>query len=222
MRLFQDLILAHEGKRICVMGGAPSLSEDLEAINADLYISANEHGAKLRSVDYIVAMDEQHGSGKPMEKVLREVCDAPIISPCHYRDIYLNSWPRAPRRIYSGLTAAWVAYAMGAKVVFLAGFDGYGQVGALRKARIFEIEIRCPVREIGGQMGIWPAYRKGERFRYTRHASLDTLKGTDGLTTVRVIKSCTINRIDVLPGDEITAFRHEIKSELKHRMVREL
>jgi len=220
---FKELVLSHEGARFCIMGGAGSLGEDLDQIKADIYISANEHGCKFRAVDYIVAMDDKHGSGKPMLGVLREYSNAPIISPCGYQDVRLHSWPRAPRRIYSGLTAAWVAYAMGAKAIFLAGFDGYGgQVGAARKARIFELEIRCPVREIGGRMGVWPEYRKGERFRYTRHASLDTLQGIDGLTTVRVIKACTIEGADVGPGDEVTAMRHDMKYELKHRMVREL
>lgn len=220
---FRELVLAHEGKRICVMGGAKCLEEDLGKINADIYISANEHGCKLRDVDYIVALDEKHGSGKPMEKLLRSFSSAPIISPCGYGEYKLHSWPRSPRRIYSGLTGAWIAYAMGAKVVFLAGFDGYsGSVGAKRKAKIFELEIRCPVREIGGRMGVWPAFNPRERFRYTRHASLDTLSGTDGLATVRVLKVCTIEGVHVKPGDEVTAMRHELKYELKHRMVREL
>src|SRR5690606_19762695 len=57
---FRDLILAHKGKRICVMGGAPSLAADLETVKADIYISTNAHGVGLVEPDYLLAMDERN------------------------------------------------------------------------------------------------------------------------------------------------------------------
>lgn len=195
---FRDLILAHEGKRIAILGGGKPLESEL--VPADLYISANEHGIKVRECDYIVAMDTKHGSGRPMEKVLRQYSDAPIISPNDYGDYKPFAWPHAPRRMYSGLVAAWIAYAMGAKVVHLCWFDAYKQSpGALRKAGMFVDGIKCEVREVGGRMGIWPSYRSGERFRYTRQPELETLKGETGLTWV------VAKRRTILPNGAIEA-----------------
>ena len=206
------------------MGGAEKLEDDLKQVNADIYISANEHGAKLMKCDYIFAMDETHGNGQPMGKYLRQFSDAPIISPCDYGDIKPHSWPRAPRRIYSGLNAAWMAWVMGAKVVILAGFDAYNQnAGALRKAQLFVDEIKCPVRVVGGTMGnLWPAYKKGERFKFEKHPAIDTLLGTGGIVTVIVKKPTQICGVDVVKGQKWVGRRYDIRSLLKHKMVEEV
>lgn len=223
--MFRDLVLSQEGKRFAICGGADSLSDDLAQINADVYISANEHGVKVRDCDYIVAMDTQHGSGKRMELVLREYSEAPVISPCDYADYRAHSWPNAPRRMYSGLVAAWVAYAMGAKVVFLCGFDAYGQkAGAIRKAGMFVDGIKCEVREVGGRMGVWPAYRKGERFRYAKQPELETLRGDDGLTWVVAQKPTRLDSGPLEKGERAQVSRSDKLAVklMKHGILQEV
>lgn len=222
---FKDMVLSHEGKRFAICGGGSSLEDDLAQINADVYISANEHGVRVRSCDYVVAMDTRNGAGREMGGYLREFTDAPIISPCEYADVIAHSWPHAPRRVYSGLVASWIAYAMGAKVIFLCGFDAYGQTpGAVRKARLFVDGIRCEVREVGGRMGVWPEYRQGERFRYVRHPELETLKGAAGMTRVMAIKPTRLTCGPIGKGEERDVMRDDriIAKLLAHGILQEV
>jgi len=227
MKSFRELILAHKGKRICVMGGAPGLAEQLAGIEADVYISTNAHGVELRKPDYLLAMDETHSRERcEMGGFLRERSDAPIISPHGYADIRLGHWPQHPRFVLSGMVATWAAWAMGAKVVILAGCDGYGgEPGYVEEARKIARDVHCPVRVAGAGplVDVWPAYNKTERFtKYKPHAAIEGLLGVDGAVRVRALKPCTIARIDVTKGGEITALRHEVAKLLKHRMVEEL
>lgn len=225
---FQSLILAHKGKRICVMGGAKRLASDLEGVEADLYISTNAHGADLRKPDYVLAMDKVHSRLQvPMGTYLRQKSDAPIISPHGYADIPLLTWPQYPRFVLSGMVAAWCAYMMGAKVVILAGMDGYaGQdTGWLDEARKMARDINCPVRVAGGGplTKVWPAYDPAERFgRYKPSTAIEGWQGVDGLVKIRVVKRCTVRGVERFPGDELSVYRHEVKHELRHKTVREI
>jgi hypothetical protein len=224
---FRELILAHRGKRICVMGGAPTLAEHLAGITADVYISTNAHGVGIRQPDYLLAMDEHHSrENRPMGTFLRSKCDAPILSPHRFANYRIAHWPQTPRFILSGLVAAWAAYAMGARVVILAGCDGYsGEEGYVDEARKVARDICCPVRVAGNGtlLDVWPAYDPDEKFgKYVPHANLDTLRGIDGQTRVVALKPCTVGRIELDKGQEMTAARHEVARLLKHRMVREL
>src|SRR5690606_9581381 len=66
-KTFHELIGKHAGKRIVVMDAWPTLSADIKCLIAYVWISANEHGAKVRKDDYVVAMDASHGeTGRKM------------------------------------------------------------------------------------------------------------------------------------------------------------
>lgn len=227
-RDFRELILAHQGARICVMGGAPSLAEQLEHVEADVFISTNAHGAQLVDPDYLLAMDEWHSKfdSAEMGAWLRARCSAPIISPHAYADLRLGSWPQNPRFVLSGLVAAWAAFAMGARVVILAGCDGYGgDPGYVNEARKIARDIYCPVRVAGGGplTQVWPAFDPKEKFVAQKpHSAIDGLRGVDGMVRVKAIKPCTVGRADLKKGDELTAPRHEVARLLKHRMVEEV
>jgi hypothetical protein len=119
------LIDRHAGQRICVMGGGPSLAADVVRVQADVWISANHHGAALRAVDYVVALDDVHDQlHRPMRDVIRQHTAAPIIAPHPWADIRLADWPLGLP--LTGPVACWVAAAMGARQIVLAGFDCYG------------------------------------------------------------------------------------------------
>lgn len=227
MRDFRELILAHQGKRICVMGGAPGLEEDLKHVQADVYISTNGHGADLRRPDYVLAMDENHSKERcPMGPFLRAKSDAPIISPHRYADIRLAMWPQNPRFVLSGMIATWAAFAMGAKVVILAGCDGYGgEPGYIDEARKIDRDVYCPVRVAGSGplTKVWPAYDPKEKFVSDKpHSSIETLKGVDGKIRIRARKPVTVGLVDLQAGDEMVVLRHEVKRQLKHRLVEEI
>lgn len=224
---FTDIVLKHKGARVVVMGGAPGLAEQIDGLKADVWISANDHGAKLRDVDYIVAMDDQHGETKEnMRARLRKVSQAPIIGPWPHNDYQLSEWPDAPRKVLSGMVGAWCAWAMGAKVVILTGMNGYdGRAGAIRDARLMASQIHCPIRIIGaGPLAdTFQQYDPAETFgRYTPHSSINGLLGRDGEVRIRVIKPTQVRGIDVKRGDEITVMRHEVARLIRHRMVAEV
>lgn len=230
MHTFDELILKHKGKVICVMGGAPSLGDDLQDIKADVYISANEHGTAFREVDYMVAIDDACGrNGLPIAKHLREFSDAPIIGQHEDVDFRLHAWPGSPRKTYSGMVAVWCAWAMGAKAVVLAGVNAYeGKDSAMRDARLVADAVRCPVRVAGSNeenklLAVWPAYDASEKFgRYTPHPSIEGLRGTDNRVQVEVIKPTEIGGRPVKRGDKLTGMRHELARLIKHGMVREI
>lgn len=223
---FLDLILAHRGARICVMGGAPTLAAELEHVDVDLFISTNAHGVDLRSPTYLLAMDEVNSrTGGPMGAFLRSRSSAPIISPHAYADFRMGHWPQCPRFVLSGMIATWAAWAMGASVVILAGFDAFGgQAGYIDEGRKIARDVHGPVRVVGGPLtNVWPKYDPAERFdHYTPHSAIDGLLGLDGLIRVRANKPCTVGRVDVGKGQEITAMRHEVAKLLRHRMVVEV
>jgi hypothetical protein len=115
----------HAGASICVMGCGPSLAADIERVRADVWISVNQHGAALRHVDYVVALDDKHDQlHRPMRDVIRDHTAAPIIAPHPWADVRLADWPLSVN--LSGPVACWVAALMGARQIVLAGFDCYG------------------------------------------------------------------------------------------------
>lgn len=220
---FRELIGKHAGKRICVIGGGDSLSSDLARVRADVYISANEHGVNARECDYIVAIDERSDNGAQLKSH-----GIPVISPESWADYQLTDYPDSPRRVFSGLVAAWAAWAMGASCVILVGFGCYEgerlHERHMKDARLIASAINGNVRPVSGPLlRLWPAYDEKERFgRYKRPAQLDTLAGVVGVTLVRVVKPTTIRGKEWSKGSEVSATREELKHALRHRMVVEL
>lgn len=221
------LILKHPGARICVMGGAPSLGLQMGKVEADVFISVNGHGSGLRH-DYIVAMDEEHGTLKvPMRSYLRSISGAPVIGPRAWNDYVLTTWPDCPKTsVLSGMVACWVAWVMGAKVVILAGMDGYGgsQSGMAHCAPIVR-DVKCPIRVVGGGplTRFWPVYDPNEDFgEYEMHPSIDAIKGVDGMTRIRALKPCSQAGLILAKGDEADVMRHQVARLLRHRLVEEI
>ena len=216
---FAELALKHKGKRICVIGGKPidTLPE------ADIYISTNAHGVALVGPDYVLAMDERNSRENcPMGPYLRARTAAPIISPHPYADYRLTNWPQNPRFVLSGMVGAWMAWFMGAKVVILAGMDGYGgQDGYRDEAMKIDRDIHCPVRVYqGGPLTKqWPEYDAAETFgKYKASTAIQGWLGRDGVITVRVRKPC----LDLGIGQTMRVPRHEVARLLNHRMVEEV
>lgn len=228
MAEFNDLILAHRGKRICVMGGAPSLADHMAGLACDIVISVNAHGVSIRAPDYMLAMDMHYwGTEQPLLPYLRSKSDAPVINPEEWADYRLETWPGHPRRfVLSGMVAAWAAWAMGARVVLLAGMDGYsGAPSKLAHSTAAAELIKCPVRVVGGGplTKFWPAYDPAERFgRYTPHPGIEGLRGVNNLVTLRATKPRTMCGADREAGEVFTAMRHDAAFWIKHRLAVEL
>jgi hypothetical protein len=226
---FWTRVLAHRGKRIAVMGGAPSLAEHLATgVEADVWISANHHGLVLRSADYVLCMDEviNDMGGKSLPDHIRSLSDAKIISPYPSADIQLVSWPQYPRLVNSGMIATWAAFMMGAKVVMLFGFDAYGGTpGVIDEAHKMARDVNCPVRVVGdGPLTkVWPQYRPEEAFgRYTPHSSINAWLNIDEKVTVECIKPVAVRGIEMKRGERLNVMRFEVARQLKHRMLKEV
>lgn len=119
-KTISDLIRAHVGRPAVVMGGAPSLPRDLDALRAwsegaaPIHLSANDHAFKLPApVDYIVACDN-------IEERLR-VHGRPIIGPRHWADY------RVLHQVVSNSAAlaCVVAWAMGCSPIVVTGVELY-------------------------------------------------------------------------------------------------
>ena len=218
-----ELVMRHKGARICVMGGGPSLAADLERVEADVWISANEHGARLRPVDYVVAMDNLHtGLKVPMQGHIRQHTDAPIIGPWHWCDYGIANYPLEPRLIFSGVIAMWVAYVMGAHPVILAGFDCYGgQPRSMVQHEEYRPHVKAEVRVVSGPLvGLWPQHEAGEQMKpYT--APEVFLPMAHGVT-VRVVKPVEIRGQQWPVGTVLQVPRQEVWRQLKHRSLAEV
>ena len=230
MKDFAELILKHKGKRFCIMGGAPSLADDLNVIEADIYISTNGHGCDIVPVDYVLAMDEVNTkTHRPMLEHIRALTDAPLISRRHFADYQLMTWPQAPRDVLSGMVAAWAPFMMGAKVVdyFGQAWMAYKAALPIHESFLWRGMIACPVRVMSDELEkVWPKYNQSEKFgRYRPHSSINAWLDIDERITIEVVKPTepARRRIESLkPGFTMQVMRHEVARLLKHKMLREL
>ncbi len=217
--------MKHRGARICVMGGGPTLPGDAEQVEADIWISANEHGAKVRPVDYVLAMDNLHTTlNVQMEGHIRQHTDAPIIGPWHWCDYGLTTYPLSPRLLLSGVIASWAAYLMGAHPVILAGFDCYGGTPrSVNQHKDYVPHVKCEVRVVSGPLAqFWPLYRRDECFgEYEPPDVFGEVEMTHGVK-VRVIKPVEVRGHAWPVGTVLHVPRHEVWRQIKHRSLAEV
>lgn len=216
-----DLIMKHEGKRICLMGGAKSLKSDLEDIEADVWISVNDHGARVRPVDYIVCMDNVHTKHKvEMRHFLREVSDAPIISPWHWGQYQICRWPDYPYLFNSGVIASWVAYLMGAHPIIFAGFDCYGGDGRIYNMHAtYDKHNKCEIRAASGRLTeLYPKYDPGEVLPpYVKPEVFG--EALEGQIKVEVKKQFEYRGYKWPIGTVLTVAEYEVRRQLKHKSL---
>jgi hypothetical protein len=123
------------------------------------------------------------------------------------------------------MVATWIAWAMGAKVVILAGFDAYGgDKGYINEARKIAHDVPGTIRVVSGCLQeVWPAYDKAEKFgHYKPHPAIDALKGIDGMVKCIVNKPTKVGLINYNKGDIFTGMRHEVARLIRHRMMTEI
>lgn len=124
-KLISDLFDRWAGKPILVIGGGPSVAEDLPRLAAAppaCVISANDHGAHQKQfpVDLYVNCDKIHCALKiPMENILRPL-GAPLVNKHSWADYRLADWPALGN---TGLTSVAVAAALGGNPVIVTGLD---------------------------------------------------------------------------------------------------
>jgi hypothetical protein len=225
LRSFGELVMRHKGARICVMGGGPTLADEIAGVEADIWISANQHGARLRSVDYVVAMDNLHTVHKdPMQGIIREFTDAPIIGPWHWCDYGITNHPLAPRLMFTGVVASWVASLLGAHPVIMAGFGCYGGTHRTRdQHREYMPFLKCEVRVAAGPLcEFWPTYDPDEQFApYVVPQVFDFTEVEHGIT-IKVIKPVEIRGVEYPVGTMLRVPKADVWRQLKHRSLVEV
>lgn len=197
----RDLILAHAGRVAVVMGGGPSLPAQVKGLPDDcLWLSANEHGAKLRRCDYIVCIDDIADKVKP--------CGVPIISAQPWADVRLMERPAYP---YTGMYACWVAWLLGCRLVLLGGMDLYagptywhdGEAHSTAKARPYSghleqwrrVRLPVPIRALGGPLiDVFGRYDPNEAVPYVP-ADLQVLRSAASGTVVQFRKDWTLKSV---------------------------
>lgn len=225
LRSFGELVMKHKGARICVMGGGPNLASDIAQVEADVWISANQHGAALRPVDYVVAMDNLHTIHRVlMLDIIREHTDAPIIGPWHWCDYGITNYPLAPRLMFTGIVAHWLAGMMGGHPVILAGYDCYGgthRTFSHHKEYVPHMQM-SHVRVVSGPLrAVWPTYAADEKFDpYVVPETLD-IEQEHGVT-VKVVKPVPIRGVEYPVGTILRVPKAEIWRQLKHRSLAEV
>lgn len=124
----RELVHAHVGRTAIVMGGAPSLPAELERCPPDaLYLSANDHGAKLleerygRRCDFIVALDDIR------DRLVR--WGAPIVSRYFWADYRILKFQLRDGGHNSAMAAAWLARLMGCAPILVTGVACYSAGG---------------------------------------------------------------------------------------------
>lgn len=216
-----DLIMAHAGKSICIMGGGKSLDDDLKQVKADIYISVNEHGAKRRPVDYIVCMDDKHtGNREWMRNYLKRYSDAPVISPWHWGKYQICRWPDYPYLFNSGVIASWVAYLMGAHPIIFAGFDCYGgQKRIMEMHNKFIKHNNCECRVVSGCLQeYYKAYNKAELFN--EYVVPDIFgEALAGQVKVKVVAPFEYRGYQWPMGTILTVSAHEVRLQIKHKSL---
>lgn len=217
-----DLLMSHKGQRICLMGGGPNLDDDLAKVKADVWISVNEHGAKLRDVDYVVAMDNTHTRLKvPMDKHIRQYTDAPIIGPWQTCDYQIVQWPLMPKVILSGVVGSWVGYIMGAHPLIMAGFDCYGgDHRTMKEHESYLNHVKCDVQVVSGPLlKHYPEFKiaRGKRKAYNppdvfREALGDFVK-------VKVRSPVDVHGCKWPVGTVLNVSAYEFRRQIKHKSL---
>ena len=223
LRSFGELVMRHRGARICVMGGGPSLAADVAKVAADVWISTNDHGAKLRPVDYVVAMDNLHTVERvQMGPRIRKVTDAPIIGPWQWSDYGLTNYPLAPTLVFSGVIAQWIAAMMGGHPVIMAGFDCTGNARkAIAQHTAYKPHVRCESRVVSGPLiGLWPAYDPAEVLG--PYVPPEVFVESEHGIYVRVVKPVELRGQTYPIGTVLNVPRAEVHRQIKHRSLVEV
>lgn len=159
--LISNIFDCYAGQPILVIGGGPSVAEDLPRLVADGFdpacvIGANDHAPKQSyyKTGLLVNCDRVHMEKKlDMRDVLRPY-GLPIINKHSWADYRLAKWTFTGN---SGLTAVAVAVALGGNPVVVTGIDMWAdgrtyfhlQPAGVQRRKLFGAENRLGIRQRG-------------------------------------------------------------------------
>ena len=127
--LISSIFNTHYGKPILVIGGGPSVNDDLAALPENYFsaiISSNDHGFRQHkfTVTYASNVDKTHiERSMPMREFMRAF-KAPVINRHSWGDYRLPNWQLVTN---SGLNAVVVAAVLGGHPIVTTGIDLWAQ-----------------------------------------------------------------------------------------------
>jgi hypothetical protein len=122
MQLMSQYLNKYAGRPAAVLGGGPSLPEDMQRLPSGcLLIAVNYHAFEICKPDFIVYNDQPESD--PLLQKAVQTCKALRVSADPTSDIRFDVpvWTG----FYSSQTAAWFALWMGCNPVILCGMDCY-------------------------------------------------------------------------------------------------
>lgn len=126
-RVISELFGRYTGKPILVIGGGPSVTNDLHTLwgsrfEPALVLSANEHGCKqsLFMVDYVVHCDKVHCFRHVAMAPYLQAFGIPLMSRWSTADVRLENWRFSGN---SGTTAVAIAAVLGGSPIVVTGLD---------------------------------------------------------------------------------------------------
>lgn len=225
-----DLVHCHVGRPGVVLGGGPSMPAQIERCPQDaVWISANDHGAKFREVDYLCAID------RGMEKPVRRF-GKPVLSIREWADYRILENP-APS---SGILGAFSLWAMGCAPIVLLGMDCYQAGTYAEDPEAFSTGRQHPLHEHLGRwrrflatypgmfrtMGetalaeVVPEYHPGEAVPPPLPA--DEIRRRIAGPRIRFLQTCTLRRKRFQPGDEAEVRLKDAMKAVTDRQARYL
>lgn len=153
------------GRAAAVMGGGPSLPDDLAHLPAGcFFISVNGHSLELARADAIVFCDNPHRKSRLSSVLLRNRIESfkePKISPIDEHSDYKFDVPYWDGG-FSSTVATWLACFMGADPVLLCGMDCYqGEKKYFFDYKDIKIEHPCWNYPLQNHLDAWrPALEK--------------------------------------------------------------
>lgn len=242
MKTVHDIALSLAGQPVAALGGGPSLPAQLPLLRGVKAVSANEHGALVHPCDYIVAVDIFHTITKEDMVARLRPHGLPIVSPLFNADIRMTDWDFWGN---SGQHAIWLAWALGAHPVLVAGMDCYvgdtyyhtaranssgHQKGAdyfLNSARQLRDTMMpgAEVRVLGGGLltEVWKPYDPEEEFApFVPSSELTALARRPTFVELRALETLDIWKNRVRPYEHFTLTESEAARLVQMRLAERL
>lgn len=230
---FRDLVLAHAGRPVAILGAGPSLPEQFGRLPAGcVLISVNHHACALARCDYIVAID----SKPPEHRTRLEATGVPIVGPLPWATYRVMDQPLLG---FSSQHAVWAAWLMGGYPILLCGMDLYrsgrywdgAPAPAVGPRRTVESQLRswrrcfdavpATVRSLGGPLAeLVPPYDPAELFPSYVEPERATLLKAAGGTVVQIKVATKVRGQPLAPGDVVELPTNDARRLVEQRRAR--
>lgn len=219
MPAITELRGAHAGRPAAILGGGPSLPDDVARLPRDaVMISVNQHGVLLAPCDYIIYLDERVGNLLPPGAAGVRVSPHGDVADYSTQGLWDNG--------FTASAAAALALLLGCRPVILCGMDLYQgatywhdraapspgrQMGLVNQLQAWRVALdRLPgsewLRAMSGPLvSVFGQYEKGEYMAMTTEVMrfVDESKPKAGVMRLRALADFFVMGTFVGTGTEV-------------------